>query len=513
MFKGRKIIALVLVLLMTASLLIGCGKTNESANTTATPTPTPTATADNTSTAPESTAPPKEKVKLTFCLSQTGWGGEAVDPELMKEVEKVIEEKTTVDLEVIAPPQSSYNDKLTVMLSADTAPDIFAVRKSMDNIQVYAARGYTRPLDDLLPNFPNITSQVSADYWKYVTVDGKIQGIPMYVPMTKNLWLRKDVIDKYGVNLSTTPTTEEFYTEMKKIAGSGIIPFTFPKFLDNLPFFTNPFGAYFGIAQDASGKFYDGFNTPEMKEALAYVAKLYADGIWDQEFLTNENAMIREKLFSGKAASTLDYFNRFIYYSSESIKINAATDFVPVYELKGPSGKGGNLNEAINDVLSISPDCKYPDRALEVINYYVFTAEGVMLRCLGVENKHYTINNGVIQPTEVATNSGYKCDVNQFYLYFPQIDKFDFSWGEAESLIPKQLEINKEVGKYIGPKYVVPGAKSDLYDKNQPAYKKKIEEIASLIIMGASTVEKGYADYDAFWKSISGDEMLNQLNK
>ncbi len=510
MLKVRKIISLVLAFLMLFTLLIGCGKQNtqQAGNSTPTSTPTPAVTAT-----PEPTPPPKEKVKLSFCLSQTGWGGEAVDPELMSEVEAVIEAKTTVDLEVIAPPQSSYNEKLNVMLSSDSAPDIFAVRKSMDNIQVYAARGYTRALDDLLPNFPNITSQVNKDYWNFVTVGGKIQGVPMYVPMNKNIWLRKDMLDKYGVNLSTTPTTDEFYTEMKKIAGSGVIPFTFPKFLDNLPFFTNPFGAYFGIGQDSSGKFYDGFNTPEMKEALTYITKLYADGIWDQEFLTNENAMIREKFYSGLAASVLDYWNRFIYFSVESAKVNASTEFVPIYELRGPTGKGGNLNEAINDVLAISPKCKYPDRAMEVIDYYVYSEEGVMLRCLGVENKHYTIENGAIKPTEKAANSGYKCDVNQFYLYFPKIEKFNFSWGETEKLIPKQLEFNNEVVKYLGPKYVVPGGKSELYDKNQPAYKKKIEEIASLIIMGAKTIDQGYADYQEFWKSINGDEMLNQLNK
>lgn len=514
MLKVRRIPALILVGIMFAMALFGCGTAKQGAEPTTTAAAEPETKAEPAAEkTPEETVAPKEIVKLSFCLSQTGWGGEAVDPELMKEVELAIEAKTSTDLEVIAPPQSSYNDKLNVMLSSNDAPDIFAVRKAMDNIQVYAARGYTRPLDDLLPNFANITSQIDPSYMQYVTVNGKVQAIPMYVPMKKNLWLRKDMIDKFGINLSSTPSTEEFYTEMKKAAGSGVIPFTFPKFLDNLPFFTNPFGAYFGIAQDSSGKYYDGFNTPEMKEALTYIARLYADGIWDQEFLTNENAMIREKLFTGKAVSTLDYWNRFLFYSSESVKVNAATEFVPVYELRGPTGKGGNLNEAINDVLAIAPNCANPDRALEVIDYYVYTEEGVKLRCLGVQDKHFTIENGEIKATEKAANSGYKCDVNQFYLYYPKVDKFDFSWGEVEKLIPRQLEINSEVVKYLGPKYVVIGGKSDLYDKNQPAYKKKIEEIASLIIMGATTVDKGYVDFEAFWKSISGDEMLNELNK
>jgi putative aldouronate transport system substrate-binding protein len=454
----------------------------------------------------------KPKVKLSFCLSQTGWGGEAVDPELMTAVEKVIEGKTNTDLEVIAPPQSTYNDKLNVILASGQIPDIYAIRKAMDTVQVMAARGYTMPLDEVVKGFPEITSATDKALLENLKVNGKLMAVPMYVPLSKVIWLRKDMVEKYGVNLSETPTTEQFYTEMKKMAGKGFVPFSFAKFLDNLPFFFNPFGAYYGIGVK-DGKYFDGFNCPEAKEALAYAAKLYKDKIWDQEFLTLENAGMREKLASGKAASALDYFNRYIYYASESAKINAATDFQPVYELKGPKGIGGNLNEAIQDALAIGPNCKYPDRALEVIKYYVYTDEGVMLRNLGVKGLHYTIENGVITPTAKATNSGYKCDVNGFFLYFPKITDFGFKWdATTEKLLPNQVKVNIEVTKHQGPKYLVPGGISDIYDKNLPAYKKKIDEISAKLITGADSVFNGYEEYQRFWNSINGNEMLKQLN-
>lgn len=504
MLKAKRLIVLLLSVAMAATTLTGCGdrsQTVEDGNNK---------TVENK----ENSDKQKERVKITFCMSQTGWGGEAVDPELMKEVEKAIEEKTNTDLEIIAPPQSSYNDKLNVMLTSGQIPDIFAVRKATDTLQVMAARGYTMPLDELVTKTPEITSVVDEKYLEYVKVDGKIHGIPMYVPLSKVIWLRKDMMDKNGVNLSNTPTTDEFYNEMKKLAGKGVIPFTFPKFLDNLPFFFNPFGAYYGIGKNQDGKYYDGFNTPEAKEALAYVAKLYREKIWDQEFLTNENATIRERLFSGKAAATMDYYNRYIYYSTESVRVNAPTEFFPVFELKGPKGHGGNLNEAIQDVVCISSKCKVPDRALDVIRFYLYTVEGVKLRTLGVKDKHYTIENGVIKPTERAKNSGYKCSINQFFLHYPKITDFGFRWDEAtERFLPQQLEYNEEANKHLGPKYLVPGNKSKLYDKNLSAYKKKIDEISSKVIMGTTTIEKAYQEYEAFWKSINGDEMLRELNK
>lgn len=490
MFFGKRLSALLICSVMSVSLFAGCQK--------------------DTQTQEDGT---EERVKLTFCMSQTGWGGEAVDPELMKEVEKYIEEKTNTDLEIIAPPQSSYNDKLNVLLTSGDIPDIFAVRKAMDNLQVMSSRGYTMPMDDLIKDAPEITSLVDSKYLDYLKVNGSLQAVPMYVPLSKVIWIRKDLMDQYGVNLSETPTTEEFYNEMKKLAGKGVTPFTFPKFLDNLPFFFNPFGAYYGIGINEDGKYYDGFNTPEAREALSYVAKLYQDNIWDQEFLTNENATIREKLFSGKAASTIDYFNRYIYYVNESKNVNASTEFVPVYELKGPNGHGGNLNEAIQDVLCISSKSKHPEKAMEVIKYYFYSQEGVKLRCLGVEGKHYTIENDFIKPMEKAANSGYKCDVNQFLLYYPKITDYGFKWDPAtEELLPRQIGFVEEANKHLGPKYLVPGGKSDLYDKNLSAYKKKIDEISSKIILGTISVDEGYKEYEAFWKGIKGEQMLEQLN-
>jgi putative aldouronate transport system substrate-binding protein len=452
-------------------------------------------------------------VKLSFCLSQTGWGGEAVDPELMKDVQKVIEDKTNTELEVISPPQSTYNDKLNVMLASGQIPDIFAIRKAMDNVQVMAARGYTLPLDDLIKTAPEITSQVNKVFLSYLKVNGKLMAVPMYVPLSKVIWLRKDAANKYGVNLSTTPTTDQFLTEMSKIDTKKYIPFSFAKFLDNLPFFFNPFGAYYGIAVN-NGNYYDGFNTKQAKAALTYCAQLYKSKIWDQEFLTNENAGMREKLFSGKAASALDYYNRFIYYSSESARVLRQTEFLPIYELKGPEHIGGNLNESIQDALAISSKSKNPEKALEVIKYYVYTEDGVMLRNMGVKGEHYTVENGTVQPTDRAKNSGYKCDINGFFLYFPTITDYGFKWNAiTESLLPEQMKINKEVNSHLGPKYIVPGGKSDLYDKNQPAYAKKIAEISSKIITGAVSVDAGYIEYIGFWKSIKGDTMLAELNK
>ena len=88
-------------------------------------------------------------------------------------------------------------------------------------------------------------------------------------------------MEQYGVNLSSTPTTEEFRREMAKFVGTGVVPFCFPKWVDNFQYFYNSFGAWGGVYLK-DGKYIDGFQTPEMEAALSYLRQLYVDGILNQ---------------------------------------------------------------------------------------------------------------------------------------------------------------------------------------------------------------------------------------
>ena len=77
---------------------------------------------------------------------------------------------------------------------------------------------------------------------------------------------------------------------MKKVvaADKKMIPFCFPKFIDNFQFFYNSFGTY-GNIYPKDGKYIDGFNTPQAKEALLYIKKLYDDPIITLEKVRNQH--------------------------------------------------------------------------------------------------------------------------------------------------------------------------------------------------------------------------------
>lgn len=455
-----------------------------------------------------------EKVRLSVCIPQNAWAGETLDPALVNSVKTAMEAANNIEIELIAPPADTYNETLNKMLASGNAPDVYLLRRAMSILQLYAVSGYARDITELVEKDVNIKKTIDKNYLNYMTVKGKIYALPRYKPISKVIWLRKDIIDQYGIELSATPRTDEFLNEMKKLADKNIVPFSFPKFLDNLTFFYNAFNTCGGIGKDSSGLYYDGFNTPETKQALSYMNTLYNEGIWDKEFDTNENSIIRQKLISGKTASNIDYSHKYIQYMSEGIAKNPSFDLQPIYMLKGPNGGTGNLNEAIQDAFVVSPTCKNPEAAVSFLSWLTTSEEYTKINLVGIEGKHYSIENGVIKASEIAKASGYKATAANVLLTHTRIKDFGFKWDSiTEKYFPEQMTIANENSKYLGPNIIIPGGISPLYDKNAENYNKKVEELAYKIITGANSIESCYKEYEEFWKSINGDQMLVELNK
>ena len=207
----------------------------------------------------------KKPVTLTVCLPN--WSN-ATDPALQEETKKYMEQQNGVTIKMIYIPMNSYSDKLPVLLASGDIPDVYQVTKAMVSVQAFATKGYAANIDKYVKKNKILKQVIPQKYFDYLKVNGKNYAIPRAKEQEKVIWLRRDIADKYGVKLSSTPTTEEFYNEMKKI--KDVIPFSFPKFLDNLPFFYASFGTYDEFTKNKKGKYFDTFNTPEMRECLKY---------------------------------------------------------------------------------------------------------------------------------------------------------------------------------------------------------------------------------------------------
>lgn len=503
MKKLFKPISLLLICLMVLTTLTACGGSKSAGTAAGTPA------AGDAAKATEAPKPP-EIVSLSVCFNDNNWG-KAKDADLQGEFVKFMEQKTNTKITPIIPPAGNYNDKLNILVSSGDVPDVFVIQQAMYQLPNFASRGNVIALDDYIAKSP-VISKIDKKMFDYIKVNNKIYYVPESRPQSKYIWLRKDMVDKFGIKLSGTPTTEEFYTEMKKVVGSGTIPLCILKFIDNFRLFYNAFGVYDGIYKDSSGKFVDGFNVPETKDALAYLVKMYKDGVIDKEFITNENATMREKMSKGMTAADTDYYNRYLYYTSESKKANALTDFIPVYTLIGPKGKQGNLNEAIQNAVVVSSKCKNPQRAFNLIEWLYYSGEGVAANNTGIAGKHYTVENGQAKPVQKAANSGYALDPGFVLSTFAKVDNLGFKWDpDVEKALPQQMKIAEESQKYLGPNFAVPSGISDAHDKVAPSIKSTREAIATKIVLGSVSIDDGLKEYANFWKSINGDEILKEL--
>lgn len=506
MSKAKRWVASTLALALAASALAGCAGGDAPGSSAGSSSP-------GASGGSAGSVSSSEPVELSLCLSQTSWGN-SVDPDLMEAFKQKIEEATNTKIEMISPPHNDYREKLNVLLTSGEIPDVYQVQLALDTVPLYALRGYAAPLDEYVEADPRFDVLDEFDL-SGLSVDGKLYGLPNNRVMNKIIWVRQDMIDQYGLNIKEEMTTQEFVDEMSKIDQSQVIPFTFPKWTENFQLFYNFFGAYAGIVKGEDGKYYDGFQTQEMKDAILYIKSLYDAGILDKEFITNENSMMREKTFTGKAASTCDYYYQYLYFLSQADGVDKATDFVPIYTLVGPNGDKGNLNESFQNAMSVSPKCANIEKAVEVISWLYYSEEGTLLTKVGVEGQHYTIENGVITPTEKAANSGYSINAGNFTLSMPIIEDLPFQWGGVQDDgYAKQLEAmeKSQAEGVLGPKYNVTMGISDLYDKNVATYNATIKETVTKVVIGNATLEQAYEDYAGFWQSIQGDEMLNQLN-
>lgn len=450
-------------------------------------------------------------VPLTICMASGNWGGSS-DPGLMDEFRKYMEKATNTTIKMIAPPMNTYSEKMNVLLASGDIPDVFQVTKAMVNVHTFTQRGYTAPLDEYIKKnkaFKNIDPK----YFDYMRVNGIVRAIPRQQESEKFLWMRQDLLDEYGVKLSSTPTTEEFYREMKKVKGR--IPLSFSKFLDNLPFFYHSFGVYDEFIKDSKGVYYDAFNTPEMRECLTYVNRLYSEGILDKEFPTTDNTVLRNNLISGKATVNIDYDTRYFYYLSEIERLDpeAKPNLKPIFKLVGPKGHGGTLNEAIQDGIAVSAKCKNPQAAVDLIAWLYFTPEGLKATRVGLSGKNYTVENGVAKLTPAAESGGQALDMTNVMKLHVPLEKLNFGFkfpNEDKSKIYYNLV--KDVSKHTGPKHVISMGQSRTYDRVGQSLIRKRQELALKMIIGASSIEDGFKEYEAFYRSINGDQILKELN-
>ncbi|MEO3944295.1 ABC transporter substrate-binding protein [Gorillibacterium sp. CAU 1737] len=308
--QKRKGMAALALVLSTTMVLGACGSKSSSSNSPEA-SKAPTASATTASGAIDTSKP--VTLKMVFV------GPKPVDYDtVFAEVNKKLQEKinATIDGEFL--DWSDWAQKYPLKLAANENFDmIYAANWAGYNDQALKG-GFLELTDDILKKFtPQTWKNMPEVNWGQAKVKGKLYMVPQNrgESVEKLILYREDLRKKY--NLPEINSPEAYATYLKTIAANekGVAPFT-PETGDwklhnldrvllkqqydwNMLDFDLPVGFKM---DDATGKIFNVYETPEFKNLVTYYKDLADNNAWSKNVLNNKNDH-QQDFKEGKTAS------------------------------------------------------------------------------------------------------------------------------------------------------------------------------------------------------------------
>ena len=326
----KRVLALLMASLMVLALFAGCSKKEESQTESKEQT-TESSTAETEQSAEESKteeAPVdesgvnpagelpivNEKTDMSVLIQQLSYKLTDVTTNTFT---KELEDMTNVHLVMTVVPSDSYSEKLNLLLASNAYPEVIMSGgfSNADLVKYGSTEGLLIPMNDLIDQYGvNIQAFWEKYPWikqEMIAPDGKIYGIPAidsgaqagHGSISYKLWLNTEWLKVIGAD--SPQTTDDFYnvlTQFKEqdVNGNGDandeIPMTGASgtwaaepYLNLL----NAFGYYTtDLIKLKDGTFTSVADQDYMKDGLAYIAKLYSEGLLDPASLTQDESQL-----------------------------------------------------------------------------------------------------------------------------------------------------------------------------------------------------------------------------
>lgn len=384
---------------VTAMLFTGCSSKSNSESTAS-------ATAGNSSAAPQNTEisfPLKEKATLTaFVMTPySGENGDYTNNYVTDYLEK--KQNIKIDFKYSVTGDDGKTKLNLLMASGDTLPDIFLSTKwSKAETMLYGKQGLVIPLNNYLKDAPNWNelNKLSPLRLGDITMpDGNIYSYGddnecFHCMYQSRMWIYKPWVDKL-MGGKMPATTDELYTFLKAVKekdpnGNGKadeIPFTgniaaggwatdpttfiINSFVQNNNILsnTNPVvGAGFVVNQ---GKVEYQFTKNEYRDALAYLNKLYKEGLLDSQAFTQTAEQQKATVQGTPQLAAMAPGGWWACNTDELLKEKDGKyqDWTVLEPVKGPKGVQLAAYYPTNYFQScyglVSTDCKNPELAVK----------------------------------------------------------------------------------------------------------------------------------------------------
>lgn len=418
-------------------------------------------------------------------------------------------------------------EKFNLMLASGDLPDVIIFRKA--EIDRAAQQGILTPLsdpvDEYAPNFKKIIEEDPAILKDLKIGDGEFYHFPLLsaVRTAQIFIIRQDWLGKLG--LDAPETLDDWYNVLKAFKeqnpnGNGEA--------DEVPFTTRgkaagilPFMEAWGISgYEPSQQFFieEGqvkfaYIDPRFKEALAFLNKLYSEGLIDPEYVTGDKNLWTARLSGEVSGVTFDWFPRIDYFNRAVQGVNPNAVFAGVLPPIGPTGIRMTTNQQKRvreeGATAISITSKHKERIVQFLDY--FFGEGAMFMNFGIEGVYYDMVDGY--PTfkpELLNNPDksilyYLFESGRFELSHKQDIRYENQLAPADVLAARDMYEPILIEAF--PPLALTEDERDIMLEKYSEIQTYKDEMVDKFIMGAESLDK-FEEFVAQIKKMGIDDVL-----
>lgn len=411
---------------------------------------------------------------------------------------------TGIDLELDIIDNNEYATKLELAYASNTVPDTFDLNGEL--LGSYAAQGAIADLTDLVHE-SGLYDRIDKNLWDAVALGGRIYGVPREVPSAVVTYVRKDWLDRLGMEIPTT--YDEFITMLTRFRDEipeCTVPYTAPGLYNaqNLPEFYQGASAEY---TKVDGKWVDGMMQDNMIAALTNMQQAYADKLIDTEVVTNTTSACRDQWYSG-CVGAFGYWGG-NWGQTLTVRLQQNVPDAEVVAIPPIEGAVYLYTAPSSQVISSKLS---PAEIASIYKHFIMYShdggEGQVLFQSGVEGLHWEQQGDKLVPLPSLLNEAE-----------PLNKVWATPWMAATELelTDKQMDLDPSVTDSL--------AIADTYSKNLsvfPVSEQRTmiasdlttarQNVIAKVVMGQMTPEEGIAEYRATAEGLGIDIALEQMN-
>jgi len=427
------------------------------------------------------------------------------DAEQLGLLEKAIEEGmakqgTYIDLVILSAPTGSYATVVPIAYrTGQINPDLIYFQ---GNDQPLAQEGLLEDLTPYVEKSVNVKA-IMGDHTKAAMKNYPylmwLAPARVQIPVMRSDWFAKL---KSGKALLENPTVDNYYAFFKEIKESGMAKWAITTDggilkLDSV--FNHAFGLTATIVKE-NGTWVYSNATQASRDKLAFYAKLYKEGLLDNEYVTKTWETMEQSFYEGSAAFVSGTAGDVVNVYNNKMKETQGVDLFVLPPAKGVSQAYQSIDVTKESRgFAINSDSKVKDAAWALLEYMA-GPEGRKLDKLGLEGIHYNVEGGKYVLTKQFPSWWAK--------FWPTMNGLDTSTVVGEVLSQPAIDSLDAAAKYFAPDTNVLLPEDLLPAKD--AMDKLYREYSTDIIRGVRPI----SDFDEFvakWNAAGGTKISEYL--